>query len=1041
MIRFAIVGPGLALLGGLGAWSLAARAAAEPVSVSTLRGEGSQTIAIRAGTMHLVEGGMVLTGGATLLVKDGRILAAGTDLEIPAGARTVDYGPDSVLIPGLVSVNCNYVVGPPSERTADVSLLAIDGFSFESLAPLRELAGGVTSMYLPPARARLLAGQGAVVKLAGASADARTLARSAALQGSIGPEVRDVPGFWEPPIPATSEVGLGFAEPQLPRTTMGALVALAELVRAAKSGAGDERYGEHAPRELAELLQRRTPWRMGANSPAEIRALLEFARSESLPLIIEGGAMSGELAGDIAAAGAAVILVMDYPPQTPRPVGQVQRMTVVDGQLVEEDAEAVGTGRELGRGEDDFWPTYEGAAELSQAGVRLAIATPNHAPPRDLRFAAALACRGGLESQAALRAITLGAAEVLGVADRVGSLRPGKDADFVVLSGDPISSAGVVATWIDGEPVFEGWEKAAADNSSGHSKGLGSRSARSAGRPRPTPVVFEVDELHVGDGRVLRPGQLVVRDGRIAEVAERVAHPAGAPVVRGRALMPGMVDSLGHLGMEGSSKVPSADFRWTRTIEPGDRVDRRVAKFGVTTVVLGSPGTSNSGTPLVAYKPASTDLDRMVLADPTALRMAWSNRNRFESGVKVKEVLAKAGEYAKKWKDYEAALAKWNATPQPAAQAKPEEKAKEESKDKPAEKPADKPAGASEEKAGDKDKKEGAADKKDADKDKKDKKKGDDKAKEEADPVSGIWEGELQEAVEGQSKAVRLQLELAAGKVSGSLRCNALSKELVLVAGVFADKRLDVAGLSRRGWIHVDGSPTQGKLEGKLKLGGQEHAFKAERKQTEIPKAKRSELRKTAESKLAEPKGKPQPPGFDPKLEPLRQAMLGKAAVLVDVDRRDEVLEAVEAFSKAGIRPVLTGDSEVALVIESIKDRIAGVLLTRQVFQFDPSKGLVGERNLHTELTDAGVPVAFPSDAEEGAADLWVMAAYSVSKGMSPTDALRAVTSDAARLMGLPPRVGLLQEGYDGDVLLLDGPPLEPATRILRTWVDGVEVR
>jgi imidazolonepropionase-like amidohydrolase len=88
-----------------------------------------------------------------------------------------------------------------------------------------------------------------------------------------------------------------------------------------------------------------------------------------------------------------------------------------------------------------------------------------------------------------------------------------------------------------------------------------------------------------------------------------------------------------------------------------------------------------------------------------------------------------------------------------------------------------------------------------------------------------------------------------------------------------------------------------------------------------------------------------------------------------------------------------------------------------------------------------GIPVAFHSGAEEGAADLPVFAAYAISEGMSPTGALRALTSDAARMFGLEDRVGLLSQGHDADVLLLDASPLGGTYGVQRVWVDGREVR
>ena len=101
--------------------------------------------------------------------------------------------------------------------------------------------------------------------------------------------------------------------------------------------------------------------------------------------------------------------------------------------------------RDHGKGRDDLWPTYDTAARLADAGVRFAIATSDGLLPRDLRFAAALASRDGLDEERALAAITLDAAEVLRLADSLGSLSAGKDADFVVYGADPREDVTVVA--------------------------------------------------------------------------------------------------------------------------------------------------------------------------------------------------------------------------------------------------------------------------------------------------------------------------------------------------------------------------------------------------------------------------------------------------------------------------------------------------------------------------------------------------------------------------------------------------------------------
>lgn len=957
---------------------------------------GSGTVVLKAGTIELVERGEELTGGASIVVRDGRILAVGKNLDIPPGAQVIDYGADAVIVPGLVSASSYYGVGMPSRRTADPLTRAVDNFDTYSDSYLVDLMGGVTTAYFAPTMGRLIGGQGAVIKLAG-DESGRVLRDSASIDGTITAQARSVPGYWDPPVPATIDVGLGVVEQQLPGSAMGAGIALHELIGFARGNAKDTgAYGPETVGALRDLMQANLPWRMGAETEQEIRVLLELAKSEHLPLVIAGGASSGKVASDIAAAGAAVV--------------------------VQVSAHAEGDAIDYGKGENAVWPTYDNAVRLVGAGVRTAIAPGLGMRVRDLRFAAGLASRGGLSPQAALRAITLGAAEILGVEGRVGSIAPGKDADFCVLTGAPISSgASVIATWVDGKVAWQvGMRSVEGAETDSEGKHAPKRVANT--------VVIEADELYVGDGRVLRPGQVLVHKGRIAEVGERVAHPSGAVVVHGPAAMPGIIDTLGFLGLEGSGRVPAPDFKLARIIEPGDDTDRRVARAGVTTVVLSPRGSSGNGAPMMAYKPAANDFASMVIADPAALRLQWTDRNRLESGKNLTQLLEKARDYDKKWREYDEAIAKW-VPPPPEA-----EKTDAEKKD------GDKASGDKKEEGDKKD--ESSGDKKDEkssdSKDKKDKKK--DK-EDETDPVSGIWLAKVTVPPFAESARLRLRLELKGEEVTGSVRCDQVSVTLVELTGTWKEKKVDVSGLGTRGTVRIDGEAKDGKLDARLTLGKSEIKFQAERETKELPVAGRTEVRREKAEEKKEPKGKPKQPNTDEKLEPFRRAMRGDAAIVVGVDREDEILACVDAFAKVGIKPVLFGAEDAWRIADKIASRISGVLLSQQVLDVEQGKGLADERNRYEELAAAGIPVAFYSQAEEGAAELATMAAYAVALGLSPEVALRALTSDAAHIMAIDERVGRLAVGLDGDVLLLDGAPLEPATSVLRAWVNGEEIR
>lgn len=953
---------------------------------------GRGIVAVRAGTIHLVEDGRVLRDGV-ILIKDGKIQALGEGLELPLDTTVVDYGKDAVIVPGLVAAMSPYALGSSSRRTADPTLSALDGFdSYRDYVD--GLSGGVTSAYLAPADNRLIAGVGAVVKLGGEKEAGRVLSASAAIHGAIDAAARGVPGYWDPPIPAAPDQDLGYARPQLPRTAIGAIVALEELLDGTSrpdDPALAQEYGRRAAGALGKLLASKVPLRLGASEPSEIRALLDLAARRHVPIVIDRAEGAGEVAAEIAAAGLPVIFRVPYFPNS--------------------------AATDRGKGEDARWVELDVPAALVRAGARVAITAWS---TRDLLFAARFASRGGLEPAAALRAITLAPAEMLGVAARVGSLREGKDADLCVLNGDPLApGASVLATWIDGHVVW----KPKAD-----------------GRA----TVLEVDELHVGDGRVLRPGQLLLRDGKIREVGERVSHPTGATVVRGWSAMPGMIDAFGYLGLEGSRRMVGPEYELASIVEPGDEVDRKVALNGITTVALSPRGANESGAPMMAYKPAASELEGQVIGDPIAVRLRWEDQSRPRNGQNVRALLERAAEYRGKWLEYEAAMAKW--TPPPAGaepEKKPAEKAEEKKEGESAEKGEEKKDEKATEEKKDEPKKEEASDKKEDSKSKK-KKKGEPEELE-PDPVTGQWQGEI--AVGEAKHVLKLRTKLAkageSGKVEGNLRCDAASTSLVTIDGWFEREKRTLAlkGIGTSGRIEFSAELKEGKLVGKLTVGGKTHEVTLERKSKEYVVARRSEPSdEKAPEAAPEPKGKPKEPRRDPKLEPLRRAMDGSGAVVIEVERANDILACVETFAHFGIHPILYGAREAHLVVDELVGRVAGVFLYPTVVGYDAKRG-TDYPTPYADLQNAGLRVAFLSEAEEGAIDLPLRAAYAVANGMSPDGAVRALTADAADMLAIGARVGRLAAGLDGDVLLLDGPPLEPETSVVRAWVNGEEVK
>ncbi|MFT5057483.1 MAG: imidazolonepropionase-like amidohydrolase [Planctomycetota bacterium] len=951
-------------------------ACAATLTVGALRADD---LVVRAGAIHPCGGEKALTGGAAIWIQDGKIIAVGKDVDAPLGTPEMDFGPSAVIAPGLVATQSTYGPRGDADRSAAPFVQAIDAFdpfgTYHSA-----LRSGVTSVYLAPGSGeRLIAGQGAVVKMAGEDRAARTLRSSTGISGSIASGARYAPGFWEPRLPATVDVGLGFENRQFPRTVMGAVVALRELMAFAR-GEGDfsEEYGSNAGEALGRLIRQKAVWRMRAQTDEEVAALIELFAELKMHLVIEGLELAPDSAARLQAAGYHVIY-------------QVSQPSLAN----------------YGKEEDKERPDPTVAANLARAGVPFAIQGWS---PTSLRFAAALAMRGGLDADAALEAITYRAAQVLQVSDRVGSLKAGLDADLVVYNGAPMNVASsVLATLVDGKVAYDAEDVARRLNEKAAMEGgpLAGRDPLGA-LPR-TATVLSVEELHLGNGEILTPGEILIQNGSILEVGRRVTRPSGARVVNGFAAMPGAIDVLGYLGMEGQNPRISKSFAMGRMVEPGDRIDREVALAGTTTVNMTASGQPQQTTTM-AYKPAGLDVERMVVRERGSLLLGWPSGS-------TASLIRKEKEYTAKWTGYAKKLEEWKAKPKESAEEEADKEEDEDAKDEESKEETPK---------------------------KKKKKKKKSKKRPEAINVTGTFEGELTLGGESADKARLRILEAEDGSLQGTLR-TADYPDLVYLEGTRDGYSVVLDAQTTEGGMRLglelqftDNEVEKPFLEGRRLFRGVTHEFTLTRSSTDYPIAKRP-VEFVEEDKPKEEKGKPNPPTVDPLLEMLRDARAGKASIFVRVDRQDHIRSCVDAFEAAGIKPVLVSAGEIASVAKVVRGRINGVILTGSAVS-SRNRGLV-VHNRFAALQAAGIPVAFASFAEEGAAGLVDVATYAASQGWSPQGALRALTVDAAHILSLSESIGSLQAGRGADVLLLDGPPLVPSTRILNVWVNGREVQ
>jgi imidazolonepropionase-like amidohydrolase len=359
-----------------------------------------------------------------VLIESGKIKVVGPNLAVPAGAQVVDLT-GRVLIPGLVDAHSSLFLSDAElagAGAADRDVLdAVDFFDRDAE---QVLAHGVTTVYLSPGNRSGINGVGAVVKLgAPGPGDAEGSPRAQVLR---------------PRAALKLALGLAAANRSSSLDRLASYESLRTAFRSAqqyaKSFERDEQQpnaNESRPRRvpaqevLAAALKGEIPVRIEAHRADDILNALRLADEFRFKLVLERATEGARLAREIAARQVPVVWGPVLLPGPPRL--------------------------------DTLNHSPAGAAALARAGVRVALVTAGQSglTSRFLLENAAAASGFGMKPEDALRAVTLTAAEVLGVADRLGSIEPGKDADLVVLSALPWSpTAKVEQVFVNGAPVY-----------------------------------------------------------------------------------------------------------------------------------------------------------------------------------------------------------------------------------------------------------------------------------------------------------------------------------------------------------------------------------------------------------------------------------------------------------------------------------------------------------------------------------------------------------------------------------------------------------
>lgn len=589
----------------------------------------------RAGRIWPGNGPVIADG--VLVVRDGKVVAVGkrVDVTMPADAVVHDLG-DTVLIPGLVVAETTLAEkGRDDLHTLTPDHRAIDGFDpFADYSIL--LAGGVTTVQLSPGGKRLLPGQGAVVKLFGDDPARRTLRDEESLRIVLGGAFKGAPRVYEPPVGAVSvDKPLEPTRPQLAESLAGAVAGLRATFEAAKAANGAA-PSDPFLRAVAGYGSVRRPVRVMAPTPADVRAALGLAAGFHLHLILTDAGNLGPFREQFAEWKDKVSVVLN-PGVRPGSVAEA---------AVDADAKPLSPA--------------EAARALRSAGVTVAIKPVNDADLKDMLFLGGLFTSHNPPADV-LRMLTADAAAVLGVQDRVGSLAAGKDADFVVLNGDPFGlHTRVKAVYVEGKLAYE---------------------AKAAAKAK----VVRAARVYTGTGETIANGAVLVEGRTVRGIGRDVSSPADSEVKsfpRG-VVVPGFLDLGTGLGLGGPAAAVPLGTKLSDRLAAHDPAIVQARQGGVTTALL-LPNAQQPA-PVIAFK--LSDRPRPI-ADPVAVHLAVRG-NLTSAGQQLRATLAAGKAYADGWSKYESDLAEYQKKKAefdaakartPAADEKKDEKKTEEPK-------------------------------------------------------------------------------------------------------------------------------------------------------------------------------------------------------------------------------------------------------------------------------------------------------------------------------------------------------------------------
>ncbi|MBI3823798.1 MAG: amidohydrolase family protein [Planctomycetes bacterium] len=602
-----VVAPFLAVLASEGLWQ-----------VSTAWTEAAQKqqadapIVYRGARIHTASGPVIENG--VMIVLKGKILDIGSEenIKIPKGAKVRDMT-GKVIIPGLVDTHSHIGIfgrnpggADGNEMTGPVQpgLRAIDAINPRDPGIRMALAGGVTTANIMPGSGNAIGGQTLYVRLKGNVVETMRILATRILGG-----IKFANG--------ENPKGVYGAKGQAPHTRMKIAALQREMLTKAQAykkqwdsfnkAKASGIYTTPPERDinldpLVEVLEKKRTVHFHCHRADDIMTAVRLSEEFGFELVLQHCTEGYLVAEELAKRGISVSLTLvDSPGGKPEVMGLLE----------------------------------ENAMILTKAGVKVAINTDDSVT--ESRFflrTGAIAVRGGLSEDNALKALTLHGAQMLHLDDRLGSLEKGKDADFVVLSGKPFSVyTQVLETYIEGERVFdrnihEDWTYQAGGFALPKNKDLlptkyvpelqplflqgikfggGPLIVDIGPKQKPDKLAIVANRVYTVAGDPIDVGVVLVEKGKITKVFKGGQQnvPKGFEIVYAMAVTPGLIDAHSVVGLSGAlnfkkgdqdqdemSDPNQADLRVMDSFNPHEPLLQFIREHGVT-VVHAMPGRAN----------------------------------------------------------------------------------------------------------------------------------------------------------------------------------------------------------------------------------------------------------------------------------------------------------------------------------------------------------------------------------------------------------------------------------------------------------------